>query len=74
MLVEGVPAYFGADFMFIPSESKLRTGAQVNFGVGTPGAEYHVEWGNTYPIECTKFNIFDVARDAYRAILRWSES
>lgn len=40
-------------------------------GVGTPGGEFHVEWGETVTWDATRFNIFDVVEDIYIRIMEW---
>ena len=74
----GVPVYevplaVGGDFNIIP-DSALNTtyyGATSNVGIGTPGGEFHVEWGETATWNATRFNIFDVAEDVYIKIMEW---
>ena len=38
---------------------------------GSPGGEFHVEWGKTFTIPGTEFNIFDVSESIYRKIMEW---
>jgi RHS repeat-associated protein len=61
------------DVMIIPDSENDTSyfGATFNGGFGTPGAEFHVEWGETETIEATSFNIFDFARDIYIKIMEW---
>ena len=40
-------------------------------GFGTPGGEFHVEWGETATWNATRFNIFDVSKDVYIKIMEW---
>lgn len=63
----------GGDFNIIPDPKKNKTyfGATGNLGVGFPGAELHVEWGETKTWEYTQFNVFDVAKDIYIQIMEW---
>ena len=71
--VYGFPAVTGGDFNIIP-DSVLNTtyyGTTTNMGVGTPGGEFHVEWGETVTWDATRFNIFDVVEDIYIRIMEW---
>ena len=71
--VYGVPLAAGGDFNIIP-DSALNTtylGATTNVGFGTPGGEFHVEWGETATWNATRFNIFDVAENVYIKIMEW---
>ena len=38
---------------------------------GSPGGEFHVEWGTTNTLPKTKFNIYDIARYVYIKIMEW---
>lgn len=71
--VYGVPLAFGGDFNIIPDDERNRhyLGVTGNLGIGTPGAEFHVEWGNTSTIEITEFNVFDMAENLYIKIMEW---
>ena len=71
--VYGVPLAAGGDFNIIPDSTLSTTylGATTNFGFGTPGGEFHVEWGETATWNSTRFNIFDVAEDIYIKIMEW---
>ena len=42
-----------------------------NVGFGTPGSEFHVEWGETATWNQTQFNVFDVAKGIYVKIMEW---
>ena len=70
-----IPVTAGADFNIIPDStdsSKYYYGATKNAGIGgSPGTEFHVEWGTTGTWEATKFNIFDVAENIYIKIMEW---
>lgn len=71
--IEGIPLAGGGDIVFMPDE-ELNTfyfGLTNNIGVGTPGGELHVEWGETFTWNATRFNIFDIARDVYIKIMEW---
>ena len=48
-------------------------GATLTGGVaaGSPGGEFHVEWGKNFTIPGTEFNIFDVSESIYRKIMEW---
>ena len=69
--VEGVPLAAGGDIMFMPDENTGYFGITGNKGLGSPGKEFHVEWGETITFTETQFNIFDVARDVYIRIMEW---
>ena len=38
--------------------ASVRKPSQSNFGIGTPGMEFHVEWGETTTMDGTTFNFF----------------
>ena len=71
--VEGVPLAIGGDVMFMPDTllNKGYFGLTGNLGFGTPGTEFHVEWGSTATWNSSRFNVFDVAREIYLKILEW---
>lgn len=71
--VYGVPVAAGADFNIIPDKEleKRYYGLTGNIGFGTPGAELHIEWGETFTWNQTQFNIFDVAKGVYIKIMEW---
>ena len=71
--VYGVPLAVGGDFNIIPDSALDTTyfGATTNIGFGTPGGEFHVEWGETATWNITRFNIFDVAKNIYIKIMEW---
>ena len=73
VIISGVPLIVGGDLNIIPDPNQNTTyfGATTNMGFGTPGGEFHVEWGQTKTDESTRFNIFDVARDVYIKIMEW---
>lgn len=67
MPIEGVPVAAGGDVMFMPDPA-LNTGyfgLTGNVGFGTPGKEFHVEWGTTVTLPYTQFNVYEVARSVY---------
>ncbi|MDD7635687.1 MAG: RHS repeat-associated core domain-containing protein [Clostridiales bacterium] len=71
--VYGVPLAAGGDFNIMP-DSALNTaylGVTTNVGFGTPGGEFHVEWGETATLNATRFNVFDVAEELYIKIMEW---
>ena len=73
MPIEGVPVAAGGDVMFMP-DPELNTGyfgLTRNVGFGTPGKEFHVEWGTTVTIPYTQFNVYEVARSVYIKIMEW---
>ena len=71
--IEGVPVVAGGDVMFMPDPA-LNTGyfgLTGNVGFGTPGKEFHVEWGTTFTLPYTQFNVYEVARSVYIKIMEW---
>ena len=71
--IEGVPVAAGGDVMFMPDPA-LNTGyfgLTGNVGFGTPGKEFHVEWGTTVTLPHTQFNVYEVARSVYIKIMEW---
>ena len=71
--IEGVPVAAGGDVMFMP-DPELNTGyfgLTGNVGFGTPGKEFHVEWGTTVTLPYTQFNVYEVARSVYIKIMEW---
>ena len=71
--IKGIPVAAGGDIMFMP-DPELNTGyvgLTGNIGVGTPGKEFHVEWGTTFTLPMTQFNIYDVAQFMYIKIMEW---
>ena len=71
--IYGVPVALGGDFNIIPDykQNKVYYGTTSNLGIGTPGAEFHVEWGETATLTKNKFNIFNVAKYIYVKIMEW---
>ena len=71
--VYGVPIAAGADLNIIPDTELNENyyGATTTVGFGTPGGEFHVEWGKTATWKRTQFNAFDVAKDIYVKIMEW---
>ena len=71
--VYGIPLAAGGDFSIIPDTELNKTyfGATTNMGLGTPGGEFHVEWGETATWNQTQFNVFDVAKTIYIKIMEW---
>ena len=72
-LVYGAPVFIGGDLNIIPDpdSTTIYHGITSNVGIGTPGGELHVEWGETYTWEQTEFNVFDVAKAIYVKIMEW---
>ena len=72
-LVYGAPVFIGGDINIIPDSDSttIYHGITSNVGIGTPGGELHVEWGETYTWEQTEFNVFDVAKAIYVKIMEW---
>ena len=70
---DNVIAGVGGDVMFMP-DPVLNTGyfgLTGNVGFGTPGKEFHVEWGTTVTLPYTQFNVYEVARSVYIKIMEW---
>ena len=69
----GVPFAAGGDFNIIPDNNGTSTylGMTTNVGFGTPGREFHVEWGQTATWDATRFNVFDLAEELYVIIMEW---
>ncbi len=69
--VGGVPLAVGADFMLLPDTPNKRMyhGLTGSLGFGTPGRDFHVEWGETTTI--FRINIYEVADDIYDWIMGW---
>lgn len=59
--------------MFMPDPA-LNTGyfgLTGNVGFGTPGKEFHVEWGTTVTLPHTQFNVYEVTRSVYIKNMEW---
>ena len=71
--VYGVPLVAGFDFNILPDDvlNTAYVGLTATFGLGTPGGEFHVEWGETTTWNTTRINIFDWAEDIYDRIMEW---
>ena len=71
--VYGVPLSAGGDFNIIPDSELNKTyfGMSTNAGFGTPGLEFHVEWGETATWTITQFNVYEVMGDVYSMIMEW---
>ncbi len=70
---DNVIAGVGGDVMFMPDPA-LNTGyfgLTGNVGFGTPGKEFHVEWGTTVTLPHTQFKVYEVARSVYIKIMEW---
>lgn len=69
--VYGIPLVVGGDFNILPNSKNTNYyGATTNVGFGTPGADFHVEWGETQTCT-THFNIFDWMKTVYTEIMGW---
>ena len=69
--VYGIPLVVGGDFNILPNSKNTNYyGVTTNVGFGTPGAEFHVEWGETQTYT-TQFNIFDWMKTVYTEIMGW---
>ena len=70
-----LPVALGGDLNIIPDikNNKLYFGrtSNVGAGIGSPGSEVHVLWGETGTLEPTKINIFDIADKIYERIMVW---
>ena len=72
-IVEGVPLAAGGDVVYMP-DADANTGyfgLSKNVGFGSPGQEFHAEWGRTSTVPYTQFNIYDFAKYAYAKIMEW---
>jgi len=71
--VYGVPVAVGGDINIMPDSDLNKTyfGATTNLGFGTPGGEFHVEWGETATWDASRFNIFDIANETYIRFMDW---
>ncbi len=71
-LAAGVPIAAGGDAMIMPDEKENRAyfGLTGNVGLGVPGKELHVEWGETMTLT-NEINIYDVAGEIYIKIMEW---
>ena len=58
-------------FMPDPALNTRYFGLTGNVGLGTPGKEFHVEWGTTVTLPYTQFNVYEVARSVYIKIMEW---
>ena len=70
--IEGIPVSFGGETNIIPSKNSNLPylGMTLSGGLGFPGAEAHVEWGNT--ITVCSFNIYDdIFKPIYVKIMEW---
>ena len=63
----------GVDFNIIPDELENKTyfGITETIGIGTNGAELHIEWGETESLNETRFNVFDELDKVYIRIMEW---
>ena len=59
-----IPLMFGIDINLFPDTDtgKMYFGFTRTAGFGTPGGEFHIEWGNTGTLEKTRVNLFDFLR------------
>ncbi len=71
--VYGVPLAFGGDLVVIPDTNESRTyyGGTANVGFGSPGGEFHIEWGKTVSLQNNEYNIFDDLEKIYQVIMGW---
>ena len=71
IIIDGFPLYLSDDINIIPDSEakKMYFGLTQCAGVGTPGEELHVEWGNTRTIKQTQFNIFRVMDELCQRML-----
>lgn len=68
-----IPFAGGVDCNIIPDSKtgKYYYGITTSAGIGVPGAEFHVEWGNTTTLRTTEFNIFDSIDQICIDIMEW---
>ena len=71
--IYGVPITAGGDFNIVPDNKSNKTyfGITNNVGFGTPGREFHIDWGETSTIKGSGFNIFTLAKIIYKKIMEW---
>ena len=71
--VYGIPLAVNGDINIIPDNDLNTTygGITTCGGIGTPGGEFHVEWGETNTLDKMHFNIYDVAEQIYIKIMEW---
>lgn len=69
--VYGIPVAVGKDFNIIPDQERGKSyyGMTNNVGFGTPGAEFHTEWGETKTF--FSINVFDEASNIYDMVMEW---
>lgn len=60
--IYGVPVSAGGDLILMRDDelNKNYFGYSKNVGLGTPGGEMHIEWGETQTISGTEFNVYDL--------------
>ncbi|OJU14235.1 MAG: hypothetical protein BGN88_12375 [Clostridiales bacterium 43-6] len=65
--IYGIPASAGAELNIIPDSALKKTyyGGTGSIGIGTPGGEFHAEWGETATWNQMQFNMFDVEKGIY---------
>ena len=71
--IDDIPIAIGGDLMLIP-DLELNTqylGFTKNVGIGSPGSEFHFEWGVTLTLPNTKMNVFQVAQSVLSGIMEW---
>lgn len=71
--VGGLPLAGGVDFNIIqePKSGETYYGVTKSLGIGVPGAELHVEWGETGTLKRTQFNIFNSIDQLCIKIMEW---
>ena len=72
--ISGIPTSFGGDFNMVPDQDnndKVYWGITTSTGLGSPGCEFHADWGASSPPDIIQVNIFDLSRKIYRDIMEW---
>lgn len=71
--VGGVPIAAGIDvsYMAAPDLNKNYYGISRCIGIGSPGVEMHITWGQTRTIQSLSFNVFNEMENIYVKIMEW---
>ena len=72
-VVNGVPLATSLEMNIIPNDTIGTTyyGGTVGVGLGIPGGEGHIEWGETKSFENRRINLRDVSEQIYSKARRW---
>ena len=67
------PLRYRGYVLFIPTadSDKAYMGVSTGIGLGTAGAEFHVEITDTTNYQKTKFNLFDKIEEYYNLLMGW---